>query len=54
MNAPAAVLGVLADLSAYTLAEPWETCLACGCLCKPDEVCPGCLDARNPRPVNTT
>lgn len=21
---------------------PREVCRACGCLCKPDEICPGC------------
>lgn len=47
MSALDMLVGVLGDLDAYTRSEAWETCLGCGCLCKPTETCPGCL-------VNTT
>lgn len=32
-----AILGVLA-----TRSWAWVTCDVCGCLCRDDEVCPGC------------
>lgn len=41
-----AILGLLAELEDYSTSEAWETCLACGCLCKPFEPCPGCEAAR--------
>lgn len=47
MTFETAILGVLAELDTFSTSEAWETCLACGCLCKPFERCPGCL-------VNTT
>jgi hypothetical protein len=51
-----AILGLLAELGEYSTAEAWETCLACGCLCKPTEPCPGCEAARQTTRdlVNTT
>ena len=51
-----AIVGLLAELEDYSTSEAWETCLACGCLCKPFEPCPGCEAARqNARDlVNTT
>ena len=42
----AALIGVLGAVDTYTTSEPWETCLACGCLCKPTETCPACRNQR--------
>lgn len=44
-----AVVDVLGALLAILepLAVEWPvTCTACGCLCRPDEVCPGCRARR--------
>lgn len=39
------LVAVLAQLQA-TATSARQVCLACGCLCRPDEQCPGCRAER--------
>jgi hypothetical protein len=48
LGAARGVVGVLTLLSLELGGRtvPREVCVTCGCLCRPDEVCPGCRVSR--------